>query len=449
MKLKNWYIILSVALFLLGGMILTWFVYPKSLVRYPFFIVLLLLDFYLWTIVRKRIFTYHKGLKAAVALFYWSPLIVLSLVMLANLFWPQQEWSQLFRTYLFGVVFSVYVGKLIPALFMLVYDFIRFLWRILKTIFSKELLAEEAEKAERDKLTRRDFVGSMALVSGGVIIGTMFTGMFKWVHQFKIHMQQVRIKGLRDGAFEGYRIAQISDMHLGSWADSGSLQRAIDEVLALNPDLIVFTGDLVNYRTEEAFRFKEILQQLKAKDGVYAILGNHDYGDYVNWPSRKEKQENLTSLYNFFNDVGWKLLRNENVIIEKDTERLALIGVENWSKNTRFPRYGDIIKASKGIGNVGGKILLSHDPSHWKVIVTEKHKDIDLMLAGHTHGFQFGIEIPGIKWSPAQYLYEQWAGMYVNEDTDQQLYVNRGLGSIGYPGRIGILPEITLLTINA
>jgi len=449
MKSKKWIIFLSVTLLLLGGMILTWFVYPKSLVRYPFFIVLLLMDFYLWTIVRKRIFTYNRVLKAAIALFYWSPLIALSGVMLANVFSPQQEWNQLFRTYLFGVIFSIFVGKLIPAIFMLAYELLSFIWRIVKTIFSKKLLAEEAEKAEKSKLTRRKFVGNMALVSGGVIIGTMFTGMFKWVHQFNILTQSVIIKGLRSDAFRGYRIAQISDMHLGSWADTGSLQRAVDDVMSLNPDMIVFTGDLVNYRTEEAMRFKEILQQLKAKDGVFAILGNHDYGDYVNWPSRKEKQENLTALYNFYNDIGWKLLRNEHVIIEKDSEKLALIGVENWSQNNRFPRYGDIIKASKGIGNVDGKILLSHDPSHWNAIVTEKHKDIDVMLAGHTHGFQFGIEIPGIKWSPAQYLYEQWAGMYVNKATEQQLYVNRGIGSIGYPGRIGIMPEITLLTVNA
>ena len=449
MKSKKWIIFLSVTLLLLGGMILTWFVYPKSLVRYPFFIVLLLMDFYLWTIVRKRIFTYNRVLKAAIALFYWSPLIALSGVMLANVFSPQQEWNQLFRTYLFGVIFSIFVGKLIPAIFMLTYELLSFIWRIVKTIFSKKLLAEEAEKAEKSKLTRRKFVGNMALVSGGVIIGTMFTGMFKWVHQFNILTQSVIIKGLRSDAFRGYRIAQISDMHLGSWADTGSLQRAVDDVMSLNPDMIVFTGDLVNYRTEEAMRFKEILQQLKAKDGVFAILGNHDYGDYVNWPSRKEKQENLTALYNFYNDIGWKLLRNEHVIIEKDSEKLALIGVENWSQNNRFPRYGDIIKASKGIGNVDGKILLSHDPSHWNAIVTEKHKDIDVMLAGHTHGFQFGIEIPGIKWSPAQYLYEQWAGMYVNKATEQQLYVNRGIGSIGYPGRIGIMPEITLLTVNA
>lgn len=449
MKLKNWYIILSVILFLVAGMILTWFLYPKNLVRYPFFIGLLLLDFYLWTIVRKRIFTYNKVLKHAIALLYWSPLIALSGVMLANVFWPQQQWNQLFRTYLFGVIFSVFVGKLFPAIFMLAYDSVRFLWRILKTIFSKKLLAEEAEKAERSKLSRRKFVGNMALISGGVIIATMFTGMFRWVHQFNIRTQAVRVKGLKNAGFNGYRIAQISDMHLGSWADSDSLQRAVDEVQALKPDMIVFTGDLVNYRTEEAHRFKDILKQLQAKDGVFTILGNHDYGDYVNWPSRKEKQENLSALFNFYNDIGWKLLRNEHVIIEKDSEKLALIGVENWSQNNRFPRYGDIIKASKGIGNVDGKILLSHDPSHWKAIVTEKHKDIDLMLAGHTHGFQFGIEIPGIKWSPAQYLYEHWAGMYINSDTEQQLYVNRGIGSIGYPGRIGILPEITLLTINA
>ena len=449
MKLKNWYVIGSVGLFLLAGFILTWLVYPKNLVRYPFFIALLLQDFYLWTRVRNRIFTYNKVLKHLVVAIYWSPLIALSLSMLANIIIPQSQWNQLFRVYLFGGIFAVYIGKIIPGVLLLSWDIIQFVFRLFRSIFFFKKLGLNQSSEDAKLIKRRKFLGDTALATGGLIIGTMFTGMFKWVHQFNVNEIDVRLKGLRSNAFDGYRIVQLSDLHLGGWANDSALEQAINEVNNLNPDLVVFTGDLVNYRTDEAFRFKPILAKLKAKDGISAILGNHDYGDYLNWPNRAAKQENMNQLYDFFNEIGWKLLRNEHLILARDSEKIAIIGVENWSKNNRFPRYGDILKASKGIGQVQGKILLSHDPSHWNTVVTQNHKDIDLMLAGHTHGFQFGIEIPGIKWSPAQYMYEEWAGLYTNADTNQKLYVNRGLGSIGYPGRIGILPEITLINLKA
>jgi predicted MPP superfamily phosphohydrolase len=449
MKLKNWYIVGSVTLFLLAGFLLTWLVYPKNLVRYPFFIALLLLDFYLWTKVRFRIFTYNKVLKYIVVAIYWSPLIALSLSMLANIIVPQSNWNQLFRIYLFGGIFAIYIGKIILEVLLLISDIIQFVIRLLRNIFYFKKLGLNQPSQDTKLINRRKFLGDTVLATGGLIIGTMFTGMFKWVHQFRIREIDVRLKGLKSNVFDGYRIVQLSDIHLGGWAEESALEQAIEDVNNLNPDLVVFTGDLVNYRTDEAFRFKNILSKLKAKDGIVAILGNHDYGDYLNWPSRAAKQENMNQLFDFYNEISWKLLRNEHLILSRETERIAIIGVENWSKNNRFPRYGDILKASKGIGQVQGKILLSHDPSHWNAVVTQKHKDIDLMLAGHTHGFQFGIEIPGIKWSPAQYLYEEWAGLYTNPDTNQKLYVNRGLGSIGYPGRIGILPEITLINLKA
>jgi len=380
---------------------------------------------------------------------YWSPLIALSLSMLANIIIPQSQWNQLFRIYLFGGIFAVYIGKIIPGVLLLSWDIIQFVFRLFRSVFFFKKLGLNQSSEDTKLIKRRKFLGDTALATGGLIIGTMFTGMFKWVHQFNINEIDIRLKGLRSNAFDGYCIVQLSDLHLGGWANDSALEQAINEVNNLNPDLVVFTGDLVNYRTDEAFRFKNILSKLNAKDGVSAILGNHDYGDYLNWPSRAAKQENMNQLFDFFNEIGWKLLRNEHFILARDSEKIAIIGVENWSKNNRFPRYGDILKASKGIGQVQAKILLSHDPSHWNAVVTQKHKDIDLMLAGHTHGFQFGIEIPGIKWSPAQYMYEEWAGLYTNTNTNQKLYVNRGLGSVGYPGRIGILPEITLINLKA
>ncbi len=347
------------------------------------------------------------------------------------------------RNILFGSIFSFYVAKVLMAIVLGIADLIKAGKRVVR-LFNKD----ETSAEDTGKITRAKFMERIAFVTGGLVVTTMFAGMFRWVHDFDIKDLFIKIKDL-PGAFEGYKVVQISDLHLGTWSNIEPLKEAIQLINDINPDLIVFTGDLVNYTTDEAFRFKEVLSGLQAKDGVFAILGNHDYGDYVNWPSKPEKQKNMEALYQFYNQINWKLLRNENVVISRGEDKLALIGVENWSANTRFPQYGNILKASKGLGKVPVKILLSHDPSHWNSVVLDQHKDINLMLAGHTHGFQFGIEIPGIKWSPAQYIYNEWAGLYKNEASNQMLYVNRGLGSIGYPGRIGILPEITIINLQS
>ena len=210
------------------------------------------------------------------------------------------------------------------------------------------------------------------------------------------------------------------------------------------PDLFVFTGDLVNSETPEVRDYKDIFAKLSAPLGAYSTLGNHDYGDYKQWPSAKAKQKNLEDLVQVHKEMGWDLLRNENRFIEVDGERIALLGVENWGKG-RFTKYGDLDKAYAGTEGVETKILLSHDPSHWDAQVRPNHSDIDLTLSGHTHGFQFGVEIGNFRWSPSQYMYDQWADLY--KKGNQQIYVNRGFGFIGYPGRVGILPEITILEL--
>ena len=209
----------------------------------------------------------------------------------------------------------------------------------------------------------------------------------------------------------------------------------------------------MNYTTDEAFEFEDIFKKLKAQYGVFCVLGNHDYGDYKRWESKEAKNQNMEELYSFFSRVGWKLLRNENHVIQKGNEKIAIIGVENWGSLGRFQKYGDLDKAIKGVENIPVKILLSHDPSHWELKVNNLPVTIDLTFSGHTHGAQFGVEIHGIKWSPAQYIYKYWAGLYseLNSMTGnkQYLYVNRGTGSIGYPGRVGILPEITLVELQS
>jgi len=276
----------------------------------------------------------------------------------------------------------------------------------------------------------------------------MIIGMIKWAYDFKIKALGLTLPKLPT-SFNGFKIVQISDIHLGSWTQPEALQEAVNRINNLEADIIVFTGDLVNFTTREAYPFEHTLVQLKAKHGVFAILGNHDYGDYVNWETAEEKDKNISDIVDLYSRMGWHLLRNEHVLVDKSGEKIALIGVENWSAISRFPRYGNLVQASKNLDDIPVKILLSHDPTHWDAEVRKRHNDIDLTLSGHTHGFQFGIEWKNLRWSPAQYMYKQWAGLYNSTGTnaDQYLYVNRGLGNIGYPGRIGILPEITLLTL--
>jgi len=210
-------------------------------------------------------------------------------------------------------------------------------------------------------------------------------------------------------------------------------------------DLILFTGDLVNDTADEMANYMDAFGRLKAPMGVYSTLGNHDYGDYFRWPDQQSKVNNLKKLKEIHGLMGWRLLMNEHVVLEKDGGQIALLGIENWSAKGNFPKYGKMDRAYAGAEKIPFKILMSHDPSHWDGQVKTAYPDIDLMLSGHTHGMQFGVEIPGFKWSPVQFMYRQWAGLY--EDKGQRLYVNRGFGFIGYPGRVGILPEITVLEL--
>jgi predicted MPP superfamily phosphohydrolase len=242
------------------------------------------------------------------------------------------------------------------------------------------------------------------------------------------------------------RVVQISDIHSGSFSDPKAVERGIQTILDLKPDLIVFTGDIVNNVSEELVDYAPLFAKLTAPLGVFSILGNHDYGDYFEWDSQEAKLANLNRLKSLHADMGWRLLLNEHVRIEKDGEHFALLGVENTSFKNRFKSYGDLNKAYTGAEASPFKMLLSHDPTHWDGEVNKHYRDIDLTLSGHTHGFQFGVEIPGFKWSPAQYMYKQWAGLY--QEGQQYLYVNRGFGFLGYPGRVGILPEITLFELS-
>ena len=292
---------------------------------------------------------------------------------------------------------------------------------------------------------RRRFISMMALGLAALPFGSLLYGMFKGRYNYKVLSYEVFFDDLPD-AFDGYTITQISDIHSGSFTNANKVQYAVDLVNEQKSDLILFTGDLVNDLASEMEPWKDVFATLKASDGVFSVLGNHDYGDYYNWSDQNLKKQNLADLKELQGKMGWKLLLNEHTHIIKNNEKIALVGVENWGKGG-FKKAGDLNKAVEGLDDNEFKILMSHDPSHWKEEVIPHKQKIQLTLSGHTHGMQFGIEIPGfIKWSPVKYRYKEWAGIY-KEGADF-LNVNRGFGFIGYPGRVGIWPEISVITLK-
>jgi predicted MPP superfamily phosphohydrolase len=443
MKSKWIYILLPVIL--IAGYFFIAFSLPKYAGQYTVFVILILADIYLWSSVQKAVFNYRKWLMATISILYWLPFFGLASFAVAAALFPVVDWNDTFRTYFLGFIMVFYTAKILPVVFLLIADLIRVFDRIFR-LFSKS----ERQKVEeqKDGITRSKFLQYLGFISGGLVLGTMFTGVFKWAYQFNVVKEKIKINNL-PSSFNGMKIVQISDMHLGSWALEKPLEQAVAMINEMKPDLILFTGDLVNFSTKEAFRFENTLSKLEARLGIYSILGNHDYGDYVNWPNKQAKQANMNEMFDLYDRMGWKLLNNGNKVFEGEDGKLALLGVENWGANPRFPRYGDIQKAMKGTEEADVRILMTHDPTHWDSVIIPEGHHVDLSLSGHTHGFQFGIEIPGIKWSPAQWMYKQWAGLYQDTNSDRYLYVNRGLGVIGYPGRIGILPEITLLELAA
>jgi hypothetical protein len=441
---KLFYIIIGILL-LFGMHFLLTELFPKSVGRIPVFVGLFLLDIYLYSSYHKKIWSWNKTKAWLVTLLYWLPSILVLILISGSIVKPFKDWNKLLAISIQGFLLMSYSAKLIPIIFLVIAD----IFRLIKKTFQNKTTKESDGEY---KISRSAFLRKAGLIGGGIVFGGLFTGIIKWVHDYKIWNETVRIPNLPN-SFEGLKIIQFSDFHLGSWVSNKDLQEAVDTMNEMEADLVFFTGDLVNFSTAEALPYQDILVQIKAKYGVYCVLGNHDYGDYVNWKTKKQKEDNMRQMYKLYKDMGWKLLRNENDIINDNGNELAIIGVENWGSMGRFPKHGDLSKAIKGVENIPVKILLSHDPTHWQYKVKEFDHTINLTFSGHTHGGQVGIEIPGFRWSPAQYVYKYWAGMYSapNQITggEQHLYVNRGIGAIGYTGRIGIKPEITLVELTS
>ncbi|MFZ7124281.1 MAG: metallophosphoesterase [Bacteroidota bacterium] len=400
--------------------------------------ILLLVDLYVFQGVRFLVAQRAPSTQRITVLIYWAIALFGYGVMLTGQWIDWHTWPRVFRTYAFAIVVIFYLSKIIFSLFLATDDILRvFRWGASKLFSSgNDTLA--------GGITRYQFLVRLGFVVGSIPLLSMLYGMTGGAYRYQVKRVRLKLPNLPPG-FEGLRAVQISDIHTGSFLDRKPLERAVELIQNESPDIIFFTGDLVNDRHEEAVEHRDALSRLKAPLGVHSILGNHDYGDYFRWKTQAEKADNLEKLKRLHADFGWNLLLNEHTFIERNGDRIGLLGVENWSARANFSRYGDLGKALNGFTPAPVNILLSHDPSHWKAEVVN-HPFIDLTLSGHTHGFQFGVEIPGFRWSPVQYVYKEWADLY--DAGRQHLYVNRGLGFLGYPGRVGILPEITVFEFS-
>lgn len=323
--------------------------------------------------------------------------------------------------------------KLLSVIFLLIGDFTRFVEFGFKYFTAKESYFPE----------RRKFISTTALAAAGIFSLLAIDGIIFGKYRHTVRKVKLRFKNLPEN-FKGYKIVQISDVHSGSFFNPQKLQKAIDLINEQDADVVLFTGDMVNNYADEFKPFIPLFKRIKAKDGKFSILGNHDYGDYGAWNSREEKAQNIPTLKNYQAEAGFKLLRNENIALEKNGEKIYLLGVENWGIKP-FPQYGDLDKALKGVPEDAIKVLMSHDPTHFDEVVKKHKTHVHLTLSGHTHGMQFGLDLKNIKWSPVKFKYKKWADLYESEG--KYLYVNRGFGVIAYPGRVGINPEITVIEL--
>lgn len=413
---------------------------PRLLFLLTAVLLVFLIDWYVFQAVRTVIQHLSVRSQKIISIFYWGLFLLTSGAILFTGF-NRGTPPTPFRTYLISFLFIFFASKLVIVLFLLLDDAIRLLKLLVHNLFR----GPGTEPSGNIKINRNEFLNKLALLAGAIPFTALIYGMVRGAYKYQVKKVTLRLHNLPE-AFRGYKLLQISDLHTGSFNSTKPLHKAVALMNKQNADVVFFTGDLVNNLATEVVPHIAALQQIKAKDGKFSVFGNHDYGDYVTWESREAKTQNLQTLARHHAEIGWRLLINENVTVTKAGQQLAIIGVENWSARMNFPRYGNLAKAYAGTEQVPVKVLLSHDPSHWNAEVTEQFPDIDLMLAGHTHGMQFGINIPGFKWSPVQYVYKQWAGLYKNGR--QYLYVNTGLGFLGYPGRVGFLPEITLFELQ-
>ena len=410
----------------------------RQLLFWGIFLLVLLAEYYAYVAVRTAFAPSTLAARRGLALSYWA----FTLAVWGVGIWAattRHEGATDLKRFLLAPPFLLLAAKLVVLLPMLLEDVVR--------LTRWALGSRPAAGAAGAGIARSEFVSRLALGLGLVPLAALLWGVAKGKTDYQVRRRVMRYPNL-PAAFEGFKILQISDLHTGSFGDNlEPLQRAVALINAQKADLIVMTGDLVNDLATEVEPHIPTLAGIKANSDypIFSILGNHDYGDYVQWPSPAAKRANLQRLVDNHARIGWRLLLDEAHTLKRGNAELAVLGVQNWSSHPNFPKHGNLPKAHAASGNAPFKLLLSHDPSHWEAQVLD-YKDIDLMLAGHTHGMQFGLNLPHLKWSPVQYSYPQWAGTY--QQGAQRLYVNVGLGYLGIPMRVGFLPEITLIELR-
>jgi len=403
-----------------------------------FIVIMLALDLYVFQAVRFLSASLNPKTRAIVYGIYWgiSVLAVATVVLLPTLYY--NSGAKKFMVYAFAIVIGLVLMKLICSAFLLIDD----VRRLFTYVFRSAGIAPMGKPGEG--ISRSAFLSWLGIAAGGTLFTSLVYG-FSNKYDYRIKRVKLAFNNLPE-SFRGMKIVQLSDIHSGSFQNKKAVERGVLMAMKEQPDLILFTGDLVNDRAVEMDDYADVFNKLEAPMGVYSVLGNHDYGDYFPWADRDEahaekeaaagkrlrtplQEENLASLMDVHKNMNWKLLMNEHVVLEKGTDKIALLGIENWSARASFPKYGKMKDAYPGTEGIPFKILMSHDPSHWDAEVKQTYKDIDLTLSGHTHGMQFGVEIPGFRWSPVKYVYRKWAGLY--EEGNQKLYVNRGFGFFG------------------
>lgn len=405
-----------------------------------FILIFLLVDWYAFQAIKTLTSGSSEGFKKLIRIIYFTLTVLVIVSLIVYNFGNPDGIGKHARSFLMTFVFINVLAKLFLAVFVLVDDVqrgIRWLVRKLSNPTPETTTSDGA-------ISRSKFLATTGLVVAATPVLSLSWGIISGAHDYRVRRVNLSIKDLPK-SLEGLRIGQLSDIHSGSFWNKTAVKGGVEMLQNEKVDLAFFTGDLVNNRAVEMQEWGSVFAKVNAPLGVYSVFGNHDYGDYVEWESPAAKQKNLADLATIHKNMGWNLLINENRVLEIDGEKLGIIGVENWGAKARFPKYGKLNVATQNLQDTSVNILLSHDPSHWQAEVVPNYPNIDLTLSGHTHGMQFGIDIPGFKWSPVQYVYDEWAGLY--RANNQYLYVNRGFGYLGYPGRFGILPEISVITL--
>lgn len=398
-----------------------------------FFIFILIAEIYTWQAVRTSFEN-----KWVSRIYLLVSLLVIIFLVMSVLSFNQRAGLNHFSMFVISVFLLVYIPKILVAFFMLIEDVFR--------LFGGTFRFFDGSNTGGSFLPeRRIFISNAALAIAAIPFASIIYGIWKGKYNYKVLKSTVYYDDLPD-EFDGFKILQLSDIHCGSFDNHEKIKYGIDLINQQDYDMMVFTGDMVNSRADEADDWIDLFSTIRKPEfGKFAILGNHDYGDYLKWDSEEARLENQKGVREIFPKIGFDLLRNENRVIQKGNSKIRLIGVENWGKGG-FQKYGDLKKASADVDQNEFKVLLTHDPSHWDLRVQDNPFHYQLTMSGHTHGSQFGIEIPGFKWSPIKYRYPHWAGLY--ENSNRYLYVNRGFGYLAFPGRVGIWPEITLIELK-